>query len=393
MAELEPEVKAAISHRGRAARALVAAAGGLASQQRPWPSAPRSSASSPRPFSSRSSWSPAWSPARSACRGGSALGDRPRRRAAHALRHPRRHPPGRRAAPLRPRQGRAPRRAGRVDGPHHRLRPAGLAGPRPPRERHPPEVDATWWAFVVLGIVIVVDASRATLSLRAAREHHSPALESNALHFGTDLLGTVAVVIGLILVAAGEPRADAIAALIVAVIVFFAASRLIKRAIDVLMDRASEDSERAVREALGAMPGIDVRRLRIRQAAGRDFVDLVVALSADAGLAQAHTTADAIEDAVEDVLAARTSSSTSSRAPSRATCARRRRSRPCRSRTSARSTTCASCRSTAATSCRCTSSCRAGCRSPTPTRRSSSSRARCGRRCPSCGWSTRTSSR
>ena len=167
----------------------------------------------------------------------------------------------------------------------------------------PPEVDAAWWAFVVMGIVIVVDASRTIVSLRAAREHHSAALESNALHFGSDLLGTTAVLIGLIFVAAGEPRADAIAALIVAAIVCFAATRLVKRSVDVLMDRASEDAERAVRRALdGLDPGMEVRRLRIRQAAGRHFIDLVVALSADAGLAQAHTTADAIEDAISAEL-------------------------------------------------------------------------------------------
>ena len=161
----------------------------------------------------------------------------------------------------------------------------------------PPDVHAAWWAFAVLAIVIVVDASRATLSLRAAREHHSAALESNALHFASDLLGTFAVIVGLIFVAAGEPRADAVAALIVAAIVCFMAGRLVKRSVDVLMDRASEDAEDSVRRALEGMQ-VEVRRMRIRHAAGRDFVDLVVALSADAGLAQAHTTADAIEDAV-----------------------------------------------------------------------------------------------
>jgi cation diffusion facilitator family transporter len=165
----------------------------------------------------------------------------------------------------------------------------------------PPEVDAAWWAFVVLGLVILVDASRASLSYRAAREHHSAALESNALHFASDLLGTLAVVVGLIFVAAGEPRADAVAALIVAGIVCLMAGRLVKRSVDVLMDRASEEAATSVRRALEGMQ-VEVRRLRIRHAAGRDFVELVVALSADAGLAQAHTTADAIEDAIRAEL-------------------------------------------------------------------------------------------
>src|ERR687894_842003 len=39
------------------------------------------------------------------------------------------------------------------------------------------DVDPTWWAFVVIGIVMVVDASRMVVSLRAGREYDSPALQ------------------------------------------------------------------------------------------------------------------------------------------------------------------------------------------------------------------------
>ena len=45
----------------------------------------------------------------------------------------------------------------------------------------PTHVDAAWYALVVLGIVIVVDAARTTASLRAARRYQSAALSSNAL--------------------------------------------------------------------------------------------------------------------------------------------------------------------------------------------------------------------
>jgi cation diffusion facilitator family transporter len=60
------------------------------------------------------------------------------------------------------------------------------------------EVDATWWAFAVLAVVMVVDASRAIVSLRASRRHHSPALAANALHFASDFAGSFAVLVGLI---------------------------------------------------------------------------------------------------------------------------------------------------------------------------------------------------
>jgi divalent metal cation (Fe/Co/Zn/Cd) transporter len=67
------------------------------------------------------------------------------------------------------------------------------------------------------------------------------------------------------------------------------------------MDRASVEAEESIRHALAGQP-VEVRRVRIRHAAGRDFVDLVVAISADAGLAQAHSTADDIEEAVRTEL-------------------------------------------------------------------------------------------
>src|SRR4051812_28526042 len=162
----------------------------------------------------------------------------------------------------------------------------------------PHEVTTTWWSFLVLGVVIAVDASRAVVSHRAARRLHSAALASNALHFASDLGGSLAVLVGLVFVALGEPRADAIAALIVGVIVLIAAARLARQSTEVLMDRADADAEEAVRVALQEFGDVEVRRLRARHAAGRDFVDLVVAISADAGLAQAHTTADAIESAI-----------------------------------------------------------------------------------------------
>jgi cation diffusion facilitator family transporter len=163
----------------------------------------------------------------------------------------------------------------------------------------PHHVDTAWWAFAVIAIVIVVDASRALVSLRASRRYSSAALASNALHFASDLGGSTAVLIGLVLVAAGYPRADPVAALIVAVIVLVAAARLANGSVQVLMDRASADADEAIGRALaGLEEPVDVRRVRIRHAGARTFVDLVVAVRPDAALTQAHTVADEIEDAV-----------------------------------------------------------------------------------------------
>jgi cation diffusion facilitator family transporter len=162
-------------------------------------------------------------------------------------------------------------------------------------------VEAAWWAIAVLVVVVVIDASRAVGSHRAARRLGSAALASNALHFGSDLAGSIAVLIGLALVAAGEPRADAAAALFVAVLVIIAAIRLARQSIDVLMDRASFEAEESVRTALTELD-LELRRVRVRYAGGRYFVDLVIGVAADTGVGQAHSAADDVEAAVRDAL-------------------------------------------------------------------------------------------
>jgi cation diffusion facilitator family transporter len=165
------------------------------------------------------------------------------------------------------------------------------------------EVDAAWWAFAAVAVVIAIDTSRAAVSLRAARHYRSAALLSNALHFGGDLAGTVAVLLGLTAAALGWPEGDSVAALFVAFLVVGAASRLIRRNVDVLMDRAPADATAAARQAIREqVPGVTLRRLRLRQAAGRHFVDVVIGVSPGAAVAQGHAAADAVEDAVARAL-------------------------------------------------------------------------------------------
>jgi cation diffusion facilitator family transporter len=165
------------------------------------------------------------------------------------------------------------------------------------------EVETAWWTFAVIGVVIAIDVARTLSSLRAARRYGSEALLSNALHFGSDLAGTLAVLAGLIAAASGVPAGDSIAALFVAGLVVLAAGRLMRRNVDVLMDRAPADAEDAARQAIGNVrPAVELSRLRLRQAGGRTFADVVIQVSPADAVAQGHALADRVEDAVERVL-------------------------------------------------------------------------------------------
>ena len=164
-------------------------------------------------------------------------------------------------------------------------------------------VDAAWWAFVVVVLVLAIDVSRTIVSLRTARRFHSAALLSNALHFGSDFAGSLAVLVGLVGVRAGWPAGDSVAALFVAALVLSAALRLMRRNVDVLMDRAPADAEEAARLAIEAIePPISLRRLRMRSAAGRHFADVVIGVSPGAAVGQGHAAADRVEEAVQRAL-------------------------------------------------------------------------------------------
>ena len=65
-----------------------------------------------------------------------------------------------------------------------------------------------WWTFVVLAIVILIDAGRTVVSLRSAQRFGSAALQANAIHLGGDLLGSAAVLAGLAAAAGGYPNGD-----------------------------------------------------------------------------------------------------------------------------------------------------------------------------------------
>lgn len=165
------------------------------------------------------------------------------------------------------------------------------------------QVEATWYAFLVIGIVIAVDLSRTLVLWRASRRYRSAALASNALHFASDLAGSFAVLVGLILVHAGSRRADSAAALFVAVLVLLAAARLMKRNVDVLMDRAPADAQQAARLAIaGIEPPVALERLRMRQAGPRQFMDVVISVAPGAAVGQGHAAADRVEEALNAAL-------------------------------------------------------------------------------------------
>ena len=138
----------------------------------------------------------------------------------------------------------------------------------------PPTLSAI--PFVVLVIDIAVNFWRARALHRTARETRSQALAADALHFASDVLGSIAVIIGLVLTGLGHAWGNSAAAIAVAVMISILGLRLGRSTIETLLDRAPEGvSEKAI-DAIRAVPGVvGVERLRVRMVGPTHFIDAI----------------------------------------------------------------------------------------------------------------------
>jgi cation diffusion facilitator family transporter len=139
----------------------------------------------------------------------------------------------------------------------------------------PPTISAI--PFIVLLIDIAVNFWRARALHRAARDTKSQALAADALHFASDVLGSVAVIIGLALSGLGYTWGDAAAAVAVAVMIALLGLRLARSTVETLLDRAPEGAAEKATAAIRSVPGVvDIERLRVRMVGSTHFIDAIV---------------------------------------------------------------------------------------------------------------------
>jgi cation diffusion facilitator family transporter len=144
------------------------------------------------------------------------------------------------------------------------------------REGAPPPVLSAL-PFIVLLVDIGVNFWRARALYKVAHDTQSQALAADALHFASDVFGSVAVLIGLSLSAYGVVWGDTAAAIGVAVVISLLGLRLGRSTIETLLDRAPDGVSEQAKAIILAVPGIiDIERLRVRMVGPKHFIDVVV---------------------------------------------------------------------------------------------------------------------
>jgi divalent metal cation (Fe/Co/Zn/Cd) transporter len=137
---------------------------------------------------------------------------------------------------------------------------------------------------------------------RVAKKYNSQALEADALHFSSDVWSSATVIVGLIFVSLDYPIVDAIAAILVAIIVLFVSYRLGRRTVDALMDRVPEGLTDKVEDAIHSVEGVEkLISLRLRPSGAHIFVDVTVGIRRTIPFENAHRIMEQIERAVHRV--------------------------------------------------------------------------------------------
>ena len=152
------------------------------------------------------------------------------------------------------------------------------------------EVIVTGWSFIVMATSIIIDINRSRMLYKVARKYNSQALEADALHFSTDIWSSSVVIVGLIGVAIARyvpgldwmTKADAIAAMVVAVIVIYVSGELGWRTIKALLDTAPEGKRDQIIKLVEAQDGVEnCHAVRIRPSGASWFVDLHITMDGE----------------------------------------------------------------------------------------------------------------
>lgn len=153
-------------------------------------------------------------------------------------------------------------------------------------------------AIAVVAATMFVDYGAARYIGSVARAYGSYALETDAFQFTADLWVKVAVIVGLVAARLGAEWLDPVAALAVAAVMVYTASRLGLRSTRILLDTAPRrEVEARIRDILRQEAGAEgFHSLRMRQAGKWVFLDVALHLPGDTTVTEAHDRAHRISN-------------------------------------------------------------------------------------------------
>lgn len=172
-------------------------------------------------------------------------------------------------------------------------------------------------AMVRLGWVVALAAALSVLlkewlyraTVTVGKELRSAALLANAWHHRSDALSSIPVLIGGICVSFGLTKVDGIAAILVALLIGWAAYDILRRAMYELSEGAFPKKEQEkVIAAIENVEGVQSwHKLRTRYSGQDAFVDVHIQVDPNLTVEESHRIATEVEEAVRKALNGRAS--------------------------------------------------------------------------------------
>ncbi len=168
------------------------------------------------------------------------------------------------------------------------------------------EVQNVGLGIAAMAVSMVINIGVSWHLLRVARRTHSIALQATAWHRASDILTSLGVLLGLIVLAFSPwEQLDPAVALAVAAFVAWTAVRLFRRAYGDLLDVSLPGAEEAVVRGIlddHAREFVNYHGLRTRRSGAFRYIDVHVVLPRVTTVAQAHELTDRLEGAIERAL-------------------------------------------------------------------------------------------
>lgn len=160
------------------------------------------------------------------------------------------------------------------------------------------------FTFSVIIICIVIDFSRSRALKKIAKETGSQALEADSLHFSSDILSSVVVLISMSLTYFNVSRlADPVSAILVSIVIIYTTVSLSKRAFDSLMDKVPPGIYEKIRSSVYEIKGVEnIKTLRVRSSGSTTFVDMTIEVPRTKTFSEVHDVMTAVERRIKSDL-------------------------------------------------------------------------------------------
>lgn len=162
---------------------------------------------------------------------------------------------------------------------------------------------------IELGVAVMLFSMLATMALLllqrfVIKKTKSSAIRADALHYKSDLLVNFSVIIALLLTQFGLIWFDPLMAIFIAVYVLFSAWKILRDAVDLLMDHEITDEERQqITQLVLKHPQVKgMHDLRTRRSGTTVFIQLHLELDATYTLQQAHDVSDQVNQEIHTLF-------------------------------------------------------------------------------------------